>query len=73
MRVVAANTALLLVCFERSSGGAGVLIAEDYVIVHEVADSLYPWPTEWDVSEEPAKPRRIDDRSHSNDCQAKTA
>ena len=32
MRVVAANTAAFLVCFERRSGGAGVLIAEDYVI-----------------------------------------
>ena len=53
MRVVAANTAAFLVCFERRSGGAGILIAEDYVIVHEVADSLHPRPTEWGVSEEP--------------------
>src|SRR5271168_3829326 len=53
MRVVAANTAAFLVCFERRSGGAGVLIAEHYVIVHEVADSLHPRPTEWGVSEEP--------------------
>jgi hypothetical protein len=53
MRVVAANTAAFLVCFERRSGGAGVLVAEDYVIVHEVADSLYPRPTKRGVSEEP--------------------
>jgi hypothetical protein len=30
MRVVAANTTAFLVCFERRSGGAGVLVAEDY-------------------------------------------
>ena len=53
MRVVAANTAAFLVCFERRSGGAGVLIAENYVIVHEVADSLHPRPTKRGVSEEP--------------------
>ena len=53
MRVVAANTAAFLVCFERCSGGAGVLIAEDYVIVHEVADSLHPRPTKRRASEEP--------------------
>jgi hypothetical protein len=29
MRVVAANTTAFLVCFERRSGGAGVLVAED--------------------------------------------
>jgi hypothetical protein len=53
MRVVAANAAAFLVCFERRSGGAGVLIAEDYVIVHEVADRLHPGPTKRSVSEEP--------------------
>ena len=53
MRVVAANAAAFLVSFERRSGGAGVLIAEDDVIVHKVADSLHPRPTEWGVSEEP--------------------
>ena len=53
MRVVAANTAALLVCFERRSGGAGVLIAEDYVIVHEVADSLHARPTKRGASEKP--------------------
>ena len=45
MRVVAANTTPFLVCFERRSGGAGVFIAEDQVIVHEVADSLDSRPT----------------------------
>ena len=44
MRVVAANTTTFLVCFECRSGRAGVFIAEDYVIVHEVADSLHPGP-----------------------------
>jgi hypothetical protein len=53
MRVVAANTAAFLVCFERRSGGAGVLVAEDYMIVHEVTDSLRPRPTKRGVSEEP--------------------
>ena len=52
-RQVAANAAAFLVCFERRSGGAGVLIAEDYVIVHEVADRLHPRPTKRSVSEEP--------------------
>ena len=30
MRVIAANAAAFLVCFERRSGGARVLVAEDY-------------------------------------------
>ena len=55
MRVVAANAALFLICFKRRSGRAGVLIAEDYVIVHEVADSLHPRPTKWAVSKEPLR------------------
>ena len=55
MRVVAANAAPFLVCFKCSSGGAGVLIAEDYVVVHEVADSLHPRPAKWGVSKEPPR------------------
>ena len=55
MGVVAANAALFLVCFECRSGGAGVLIAEDYVVVHEVADSLHPRPAKWGVSEQPPR------------------
>src|ERR1700747_591617 len=47
MRVVAANAASFLVCLERRSSGAGVLIAKYYVIVHKVADSLNAPPTEW--------------------------
>ena len=50
MREVAANAASFLVCLERRSSGAGVLIAKYYVIVHKVADSLNPPPTEWGVS-----------------------
>ena len=53
MGVVAADTAALLVSFEGRPGGAGVLIAENYVIVHEVADSLHPRPTERGISKEP--------------------
>ena len=44
MRVVAANPAALFICFKRRSSGAGVLIAEGYVIVYEVADGLNPRP-----------------------------
>src|SRR4029077_2645848 len=53
MRVVAANTAAFLICFERRSSGPRVLIAEHYVIMHEVADSLHSWPTKRGASEEP--------------------
>ena len=53
MGVVAAHTATFLVCFECRSGRAGVFIAKEYVIVHEVADSLHPGPAEWGVSEKP--------------------
>ena len=55
MRVVAANTAVFLICFKSRSGRAGVLIAEDYVIVHEVADGLHPRPTQWSGSEKPPR------------------
>src|SRR5258708_1533536 len=46
MRVVAANAAPLRVGFKCGPGGAGVLIAEDHVIVHEVANGLHPRPTQ---------------------------
>ena len=47
MRVVAANTAPFLVGFERRSGGARVFVAEVYVIVYVIADSLHAEPAKW--------------------------
>ena len=52
MRVVAANAVALYVCCVRSSGGAGVLVAEGHVVVHEIADGLHPRPAERRMSEE---------------------
>ena len=53
MRIVTAYASAFCVCFERRSGGTGMLVAEDYVIMYEVADSLYPRPTKRSVSEQP--------------------
>ena len=51
MCVVAANAAALSECFGRGSGGARVLVAESNVVVYEIADGLYPLPTERCLSE----------------------
>jgi hypothetical protein len=45
MRIVAAHTTALGVCFTGRSGGAGMLVAERYVVLDEVADRLHPRPT----------------------------
>ena len=52
MGKVAANAAALCKGLESSSGGAGMLVAERQVVVHEVADGLHPWPAGRCVSEE---------------------
>ena len=52
MGEVAANAAALLVGLERGSGGAGMLVAEGDVIVHEIADRLDPRPAERRRSEQ---------------------
>src|SRR5207249_1548040 len=49
---VTTNAVALYVCFGRGSGGAGVLVAEGDVVVHEVADGLHPRPAERRMSEE---------------------
>jgi hypothetical protein len=66
MRVVATNAAVFLVHFERRSGGRRLC---------DCAQSRrWPAPAASQAAyfRRAAKPRRIDDRSHSNDCQAKT-
>jgi hypothetical protein len=52
MGEVAANAAALGICFICGSGDARVLVAEDQVIVHEVADSLHARPAQRCVTEE---------------------
>src|SRR5437867_4028697 len=51
MCVVATNAVALYVCFGRGSGGAGMLVAEGDVVVHEVADGLHARPAERRTSE----------------------
>src|SRR5438552_18507016 len=52
MCVVAANAVALHVRFERSSGGARVLVAEGQMVVYEIADGLHPRPAERRMSEQ---------------------
>ena len=52
MRVVAAHTPALGVCFMGRSGGPGMLVAERDVILDEVADRLHPRPARRRVAEQ---------------------
>src|SRR5580693_2873809 len=52
MRIVAAHPPALGVCFIGRSGGAGMLVAERYVILDEVADRLHPRPAGRRIAEQ---------------------
>jgi len=72
MSIVTAHPVPLSVCFQCCSGRTGVLVTECYV--GYVRSRRWPAPAANQAAcfRRVAKPRRTADRSHGNDCRAKT-